>query len=130
LRISSYAKLKYRENNIGWIQIRYKFPSIVSSKTIEEYITKTGLTALNFFYYGGESNEEKRVLIFEGTPKERIEFSLNKLEQTPLKNKMFWFEEVIQAKKGWKGLLGLVLLIFALVLFKYLQSYRIYNPFE
>jgi Lon protease-like protein len=50
---------KISRKNIGWIQIRYKFPSVVSSKTIEEYISKIGLTALNFFYYGGESNEEK-----------------------------------------------------------------------
>lgn len=50
---------KISRRNLGWIQIRYKFPSVVSSKSVEEYITNVGLTALNFFYYGAVSNEEK-----------------------------------------------------------------------
>jgi len=49
---------KISRRNIGWIQIRYKFPSAVSCKNVEEYISKIGLTALNFFFYG-ESNTEK-----------------------------------------------------------------------
>lgn len=111
---------KISRRNIGWIQIRYKFPSMVSSKSVEEYITKVGLTALNFFHYG-DSNEEKVRLIFEGTPKERLEFSLNKLHNQRLTDKIFWFEENVQLKKGWRGLLILIFFIISLVLFKYLQ---------
>ena len=120
---------KISRRNIGWIQIRYKFPSVVSSKNVEEYISKVGLTALNFFYYG-DSNTEKCNLIFEGTPKERLEFSLRKLTNIPFKERMFWFEETVQVKKAWKGLLGLFLFFISLFVLKYLQDANIFNPFK
>lgn len=120
---------KISRRNIGWITIRYKFPSVVSCKNAEEYITKVGLTALNFFYYL-DSNGEKSALIFNGTPKERIEFSLRKLKNTKFKERMFWFEEKVPRKKAMKGLLGLFLFIFSLFMIKYLEALGIYNPFR
>lgn len=126
-----FEKIEERRNkisrrNLGWIQIRYKFPSMVSSKNIEEYITNVGLTALNFFHYG-DSNTEKVRLIFEGTPKERLEFSLSKLKNTPMDQKIFWFEEDVQMKKGWRGLIVLILLIFSLIFIKYIKDIPMYN---
>ncbi|CAI2371864.1 unnamed protein product [Moneuplotes crassus] len=115
---------KISRRNIGWITIRYKFPSVVSCKNAEEYISRVGLTALNFFYYG-ESNTDKNNLIFNGTPKERIEFSLKKLKETAFKERMFWFEETVPRKKAWKGLIGLVLFIISLFLIKYLEGLRV-----
>ena len=112
---------KISRRNIGWIRIRYKFPSVASCKNMEEYISKVGLTALNFFHFA-DSNHEKVALIFEGTPKERIEFSLKMLTETAFEERMFWFEETIQKRKAMKGLLGLFLFIFSLFAIKYLQA--------
>lgn len=115
-------KSKISRRNLGWVQIRYKFATEVSCGSTEEFITQVGLTALNYFYYG-DSNNEKVELLFNGTPKERLEFSLKRLEETEYTARLFWFEDTVDVKKK-KSLQGFILLIVffvALFLYKYMD---------
>ena len=121
-------KSKISRRNMGWVQIRYKFAAEVSWSSTEEFITQVGLTALNYFYYGGGSNNEKVDLLFNGTPKERLEFSLKKLEETDYRDRLFWFEDTVEVKKK-KSLQGFVLLIVffvALFIYKYIDVIQSY----
>ena len=115
-------KSKITRRNLGWIQVRYKFATEVSSSSVEEYITQVGLTALNYFYYGGGSNDQKVELIFlERFPEDRLDFCLKKLEETEYKDRLFWFEDTVEVKKknASRGFMLLIVFGVALILLRY-----------